>query len=74
MLKEFVVGKDVSGNWHAEIIGDSLYVLSDSSDLRLYQLPSFDLLSEHHVELGPGTPMTRLFCSEAGILCAISNF
>ncbi len=74
VLKEFKVGKDVSSNWDATIIEDSLYILSDQFTIRLYRLPEFNIIGEYDIELGLGIPTHRLYCNENGTLCILSNY
>lgn len=74
ILKEFKIGEDVAANWDATILGDSLYILSDRFTIKYYGLPSFNVIGEYNIELGPGIPTHRLYCNENGTLCALSNY
>jgi hypothetical protein len=74
LFKKVELTRGATHAWDACMIGDSLYVLRQFSDIQIYRLPSFDKISEFHLELPKGAPLLELLCSKSGSLCAVSNY
>ena len=73
LLKRFSVPTEVSGDWQAYILNDSLFVLRDGSNVNIYELPHCDFLTRYSPDIGTGLFFYKLSCNSSGTLCAIAN-
>jgi hypothetical protein len=72
LVKDF--RKEVSPDWDAFIVGDTMYVMRDLTTVRLYRLPKFVPTKEYAVSLGSGPPLYQFYCNRTGTVFALSNY